>query len=200
MWNKIKSLFGKSVSSSSAAPVFNHEQYTKDLDLLIKLGYDEYKHITLDRQKVQVSYLRTYLWLASAVFGAQFVFFKPFFLLEPTLPVFFMIKNTFAFYFFSILALCCSLGVFGFGIYAMRGKGVTPWPISNLLEFSNKAHVDCGGAAAPTFRPMIIANLQSAMNSQIDKVDRLGRFLRIMSWGLLFSVASSLIALFTKFH
>lgn len=196
MRNKKKSLCAKSVSPSPP-PAFNHEQYTKDLDLLIKLGYDEYKHISIDCLKVQFSHLRTYLWLASVIFGAQFVFFRHFFLYESVnIPIFLMVSNTLAFYVFSVLALFCSLAVFCLGIYAMCGKEATPWPL-DLLELSREAYKDI---EEHKLRSVIIRQLHNAIVSQLKAVDRLGSFLRKMSWGLLASIAFSVFAILVKFH
>lgn len=174
-------------------PKFDHANYKECLTTLLKAAQDEYKAITYDRRAIQHSILRNYLWLSTIMFSVECT------------GIFQVVGNKGTpwpmhpgtlFWILAGLSLISSLACFCFGVDTMRGRGVVLFPYQVPFEsLMSMAHQEAS-RDLPVGRlyMSMIRDLEKGINQHRAIATTVGKKLRYISWGLLFSLACAVLA------
>lgn len=177
------------------------EEYLKKLEVILKAAQDEYKQITYDRRQIQHGLLKNYIWLSTILFSTQTAILlyaldtRTTFVLEPGI----------VFLFFIILAIVLSAGTFAFGVDTIRGRGEVKFPYITtfwqMWEYAYRERYDLGRpdngkAILPhELHTFMIDELQKAIFENRKTAGDVGKKLRRLSWLLLASIGSTVLAL-----
>lgn len=175
-------------------PKFDHANYKECLTTLLKAAQDEYKAITYDRRAIQHSILRNYLWLSTIMFSVECT------------GIFQVVGNKGTpwpmhpgtlFWILAGLSLIFSLACFCFGVDTMRGRGGVLFPYRPQFEsLIDDAHQEASRRVSfgQLYVEMIL-DLERAINQHRATAMTVGKKLRCISWGLLFSLACAVLAM-----
>lgn len=146
--------------------------------MLIKYAYDEYKNVTIDRQRIQFGYLRNYLWLATVLIGAQgTLFFKYFESNGATQPFWaflvILISGT--------VAIFSSLAAFILGVDTLRGRKNTILPFGDFLQLGDMSHAMASTLNTTQLRSCVLSRLNEAISVHVERAHGIGIKLRRMS-------------------
>lgn len=174
-------------------PKFDQKDYKDFLAALLKAAQDEYKLVTYDRRTMQHGILRNYLWLSTVMFSVECT------------GIYQVASNTGApwpmypstlFWILAGLSLISSLACFCFGVDTMRGRGVVLFPYQVPFEsLMSMAHQEAS-RDLPVGRlyMSMIRDLEKGINQHRAIATTVGKKLRYISWGLLFSLACAVLA------
>lgn len=176
-------------------------KYSGTLESILKCSIDEYNHTTYSLKKFQHSIIKTYMWLATVVFGAESAFFLDA-NTEGKLLKFLGIHINSQHSDFVILAsvsVLLSLCVFLLGVDTMRGRKPTQRPTRcGWLKIADLAYTDCDEEYRDGARLAAIRDIEEAINSHLDESSVIGRKLRLMSAGILVSIGFAAMTMFCK--
>lgn len=174
-------------------PKFDHANYKECLTTLLKAAQDEYKVITYDRRTMQHGILRNYLWLSTVMFSVECTGIYRV-VSNPSTP--WLMHPGTLFWILAGLSLISSLACFCFGVDTMRGRGVVFFPYQVPFEsLMSMAHQEAS-RDLPVGRlyMSMIRDLEKSINQHRAIATTVGRKLRCISWGLLFSLACAVLA------
>lgn len=182
------------------------EEYLKKLEIILKAAQDEYKQITYDRRQIQHGLLKNYIWLSTILFSAQTAILLYALDTRTTLVV---LEPGKAFLFFIILAILLSVGTFALGVDTIRGRKEVKFPyITTFWQMRDYAYrerydlgrPDNGGEIFPhDLYNLMIGDLQYGIDNNRQTAGDVGKKLRCLSWLLLGSIASTVLALIVAF-
>lgn len=173
---------------------FDGEGYCGSLDIILKAAQDEYKQIVIDRSVIQKGILKTYLWLATAMFSGQCALYTN--MLGDTKLLFWQLHLHVAFFVCATASLVLSVGCFAFGVDTMRGRGVIKRPYTkSYLEIMNTAYQSADeGEYQTAYKVGMVFDLNDTINHQIKISQTIGKKLRLLSYSLLASLAITILA------
>lgn len=168
---------------------FNTDDYTKQIDGLLKFSFDEYKKFSTDIPKLQMGLVKTYLWIASALIAIQGSMIHELIGINNIRVQFFLghIQWTTLFSFLSIIV---SFSVFCIGIDTMRGKKWGIGALGDLIKTSDYIYNSCNSEKShdyPDGRIYILRGFNDAINHYNIQNSQRVKKLRAMSYGLLIS-------------
>lgn len=179
--------------SRSRTPAFDFGNYKEFLATLLKAAQDEYKVVTYDRRTMQHAILRNYLWLSTIMFSVECT------------GIYQVVGNTGVpwpmypsalFWILAGLSVTSSLACFCYGIDTMRGRGTVAFPYQVPFEsLMDMAHQEAS-RTLPYGRLYLamIRDLEKGINQNRATATKVGKKLRYISWGLLLSLASAVLA------
>lgn len=179
-------------------PEFPTDEYNKMLDLILKSAQDEYKQITYDAPANQRLILRNYQWLATVILAAQGALFGHVVNDQQGFwPLPWQVTPTPIFFVWAISAVLCCFIVFILGLDTLRGRGITLFPCQRTYsELLVIAYDEARKKNKPgCLRSTMVRDLEIAINNQREKAKPVGPRLRKMSWGLLFALLFTVLAL-----
>ncbi|EQN50859.1 hypothetical protein HMPREF0326_05722 [Desulfovibrio sp. 3_1_syn3] len=168
------------------------------LSILLANAYQEYRHLAIDRQNIQLTYIKTYITLASVIIGAVLsaaIFFKVAQNGALSHP---QTRTEIICLLFVGISLLTALAVFVCGVDLLRGREKRPLPFAKIkLSYvwvkENKHHF-------PSEEQLEVELLESLLQPVVDGIEdlliivaRVGKRLRIMSLVLIISTFSGLI-------
>lgn len=176
--------------------VFDAGAYRDSLAALLKAAQDEYKQITYDRRAMQHSILRNYLWLSTILFsvGCTGVYQVAGHSGGP-----WRLDANALFWLFSAASLLASFACFCLGIDTMRGRGIVFFPYQGTFEelldmaYREASRELSSGRLALT----MTRDLEEAINHHRATATTVGKKLRYIAWGLIFSSAMAALAFFS---
>ena len=185
-------------SMPSNQKTFDHANYRRDLETLLKYAYDEYRHIGLERQRSQLTYIRHYLWFAALLIGSGAPLF--WFLKDPIQHVKWLsFEPGVLFYIACFFSIGIALSVLALGIDSLRGRDMTHLPFGKFMDHAQTAY-ECAldGSCRPTVLTSALASIDYANGEHIQKIHRVGLKLRWMSRLLLASLGCGVIAVLSR--
>lgn len=177
------------------------ELYSKYMDKLIDLAWDEYAQETFNRFQAQHIILRNYLWLGTVIFSAECAVFSQ--METGAVWLGFTVSAGMAFKVLALLAMLCSFMAVLFGVDSMRGdtKVAMPFYGKDTIAFAwtawAEAHKDAGQT---TMQRDILECLNKTISHNRERARRKGTRLRCMSYllqgSLLLGLCSAACAIF----
>lgn len=168
------------------------------LSILLTNAYQEYRHLAIDRQNIQLTYTKTYITLASVIISAVLsaaLFFsvaqdgtlsRP----QTTADIICL--------FFVGLSLISALLVFIGGVDLLRGREKRPLPFAKIKL--SCSWVKENKHLFSTEEQLEVELLESLLQPVVEGIEdlliivgRVGKRLRIISWVLIISTISGLI-------
>lgn len=180
--------------------LIDRADYDKQIDALTKFAYDEYRQVGLDRPKMQLGLVRTYLWVASASLALQGAVIQK--LLGTDILNLKLIIDPYTYVEACIAIIACLMAFWAFvmGIDTMRGRHDGVLPFGKFLETATMIHTSCFNPQTniAESRISILQGFDNAINHyNIENIQR-AKKLRSMSRWLLCS--SFLFVLFMVLH
>ncbi len=177
---------------------FDHEGYRNDLELLIKYAYDEYRHITLERQRTQITYIQHYLWLSVIILGSGC---KLFWELKAPIPLLSFLSGepVLAYYILAAISIALSFLVIIVGVDTLRGRGKTAFPFGNVMPLAKIAYESAHeNNVKPTLFTSIINSIDGANQVHSERLEMVGKRLRGISYALIISLVSGVFAIASR--
>lgn len=162
--------------------MFDHAKYAADLDLIIKYGYEEYKRVAMEFQKVQLEFLKTYMWSISILAAAVFKLYAD-------------IKGHTGLVSYSgepgpfvhgcfLFSLVLSAACFIVCVDAMRGRSRSALPFGDLMDLASLSHEAAGAPGSTVTRTSILASLNQNIALEVRNRHSVGIKLRGLSVAL----------------
>lgn len=187
----------------------NHNNYNESLKILLEYGYKEYNNLAIDRQNLQLAYLKTYISLSSVIIGA----------IVSTMIFFEILPNKFVFQlnrcelelgvFFIILSFLLAVVIFISGVDLLRGRERRPIPLAGIKKtiiWMEKEELRLPSLSNDHLETELLKSLLKAVAESVEDLvqitERIGTRLRTMSIGLIasagFGLTGVLIRIFTS--
>lgn len=179
---------------------FDHANYRRDLETLLKYAYDEYRHIGLERQRSQLTYIRHYLWVAALIIGTATPLF---WFIRGALEnmTYFSPQPTLLFYGMCFMTITLALIVFGLGIDSLRGRDLTHFPFGEFMAHADTAFESAkSGMCRPTMLTTMINSIDSVNKVHAPRLHAVGRKLRLMSYLLIGSLICGILAVLSRIN
>ena len=172
-----------------------HEQYLKYLEQLCKYAYDEYKHLSADLGRIQLDYIKNYLWVSSVLAAAEISFFLDLMSgVRYQSIVFFHKQLSPSFYFFSVFAVFLSICCFAIGIDTLRGRSSQIMPFGDFTKLAELAYDDMKSKYNGSFYSTLVRSLDDVVHGLIAQRNSVGLRLRFMCYMILSSLLFAVIA------
>lgn len=162
--------------------MFDHAKYAADLDLIIKYGYEEYKRIAVEFQKVQLDFLKTYMWSISILAAAVITLYTDI-QAHTGLVVYAGQPGLFVHGCF-LASIALSVACFIVCVDAMRGRSRSALPFGDLTDLATLAHEAAGDPNSTVARTSIIASLNEHILLEARNRHSAGIKLRTLSVAL----------------
>lgn len=173
--------------------MFDHAKYAAGLDLAIKYGYEEFKRVAVEFQKLQLEFLKNYMWSISILAAATFTLYADIkahtgLVVSSGDPGPF-VHGCFLF----SLGLPCAC--FVVCVDALRGRSRSPLPFGDLMDLATLAHEAAGDPNSTVVQTSVIAALNQDVLSEARNRHRAGIKLRALSMALTASLLSAALGL-----
>lgn len=168
---------------------FHFNAYREDLKLLTDKAHSEYVHWGTTIHNQQLLFIRTYIWISSILFAAEFSFFIK--MVTSKLPIT-INQSTYSPHFnwvfgvLYVLALLCSGFCFLVGTDALRGREDFKVPYSDFSTHADHARNDALNNTV-TFYDTLLRNLNKSVEQHQDQRHYTANKLRRMAWLLISS-------------
>lgn len=174
---------------------FHPVEYRASLELILKAAQEDYKQVTFDRPNRQSTILKTYMWLSSLLFAAEWSFFSS--VREGKAPKLLLgsVCQNDLFFALVVMALGCAAIAFILGVDAARGRIAHRYPYEDsytdqIREAYNTSSY--GENPNESLRINMIIQLERGIRHHRKEIERVGRRLRTISRLMLLSVGVGL--------
>lgn len=179
--------------------IFHPDEYRASLDLILKAAQEDYKQVTFDRPNRQSTILKTYMWLSSLLFAAEWSVFSPIHSGQSSTLFFGSVCPNILFTTLMLVTLGCSLAAFVLGVDTARGRISHRYPYEDsYTDQFREAYGTSSYEGNPTeaLRLNMIAQLERGILHHRRELERVGRRLRAISILMLVSVGVGLWTVF----
>lgn len=167
--------------------MFDHDKYFKNLDLIVKCGHDEFKRIAIDYQKMQLDFLRAYMWSISILTAAIIKLYIDIKNNSSSLIEYHGNPSIFVhgcFIFSIIISVCCFIVC----VDSLRGRNKATLPFGNLMSLATISYESASRQGDTTLMTTIINSLNDSICYETNNRHKIGLKLRAMSIALTLSL------------